>query len=224
MPPNVILKATSFIFTFWKVPILKHVTENVSMRSTWHRYFNTFMIKSPQADRVLCYCAFSEQQPCVAATCHLSGHIVVTWNKLWLRTLQESPQHSDMHWCIASASSSFPPPHKANTIKGRMLPHIAWSLSAKFHQQICTTTSPQWVQRSVFFLGLGCSDGAKHSSVLGNVLNNADWKLSGVYSIFHKACSVNCAAVWVQSAMWQRLVEISMDASPKGGRSINLDP
>ena len=55
------------------------------------------------------------------------------------------------------------------------------------------------------------------------MLNNAHWKLSCVHSIFHKACSVNCRAVWVQSAIWQRLVKISMDASQKGGWSINLD-
>lgn len=87
--------------------------------------------------------------PCVAATCHLSGHVLVRWNKLWLRTLQEYPQHSDIHWHTAAANSCLRPPHKASTIKGKMLPHISWLLSANFHQQISTTTSPQRVQCKV---------------------------------------------------------------------------
>lgn len=35
---------------------------------------------------------------------------------------------------------------------------------------------------------------------------------------------MNYRAVWVQSAIWQRLAKISIGISHKGGQSINLDP
>lgn len=166
-----------------------------------------------------------KSSPCVVAACDLSGQTLVRWNRLWLRRLQESPCHSDTHWLIASANSPLPPSHKANTIKGQMLPHITWLLSVNIHQQISTSTSPQWIQVSVLpslHTGLCCSNGAKHALVLGNLLNNAHWKHTCVTSISTKLAL--WTAVWVQSAVWQRWVKIPVDASQKGGWSINLDP
>jgi len=56
------------------------------------------------------------------------------------------------------------------------------------------------------------------------LLNNALWKLNSVHCISTKTCSMNCSAVWVQSAIWQRLVKISMNTSQKGGQLIAPDP
>jgi len=75
-----------------------------------------------------------------------------------------------------------------------------------------------------FHTGLGCCDEARQSSVLGNLFNNALWKLNSVHCISTETCSMNCSAVWVQSAIWQRLVKISMNTSQKGGQLIDPDP
>lgn len=182
------------IFRFWKLLSLKY--KNVFQ---WDRPGLETCTPSWPSPLGLTECwtivSPSRSSPCVVATCDLLGHTLVRWNRLWLRRLQDSAWHSDTHWLILSANRPLLPSHEANTIKGRMLPHIACLLSANIHQQISTTTSSQWVQGSVLpslHTGLCCSNEAKHALVLGNLLNNAHWKLTCVTSIFHTACSVNC--------------------------------
>lgn len=176
---------------------------------------------------VLCYHAVYREQP--LCCCHLpplriywSGEISCVWGHS--RSLPRTQIYTD--------TLHLPPVLFPLSIKPTPLRVGCCPTSPDCFQPTSNKSVPPWVPRGFsakcvlpsLHTGLGCSDGAKHSSVLGNMLNNAHWKLSCVHSIFHKACSVNCRAVWVQSAIQQRLVKIPMDASQRGERSISLDP
>lgn len=198
------------------------------MRSTWHRYLPTFMTKSARlTGSAKLPCRLQGAAPVLlplatSQDIYWSGEISCVWGHS--RSLPRTQIYTDtLHLpTVLFAVPIKPTPLRAGCSLTSPDCFLPTSINKSVPPWVPSGFSAKRVLPSLH-TGLGCSDGAKHSSVLGNMLNNAHWKLSCVHSIFHKACSVNCRVVWVQSAIRQRLVKISMDASQRGRSALTLN-
>lgn len=163
---------------------MKMVRKQLFQILVWPSFGSTSLHWNPRGDitkssHKVFHCLFPQcialslgSRPCTAATCcslfHWLGAIHCDWE-----CSRRLPSTQPYTMCYLSTVSCLPLARESSTTKNAQL------LLSSFHQQTSTTMRLQCILLT--FHRLGCCDEARQPPVLGNLLNNAFWKLCSLY-------------------------------------------